>query len=283
MSLKGNMKKKFLLSITLVILLSCTKVGLLEATERNFVHSTLTFNTLKIGDNLTRSKLNEVGIKTGDVHNGLDERTKIIQDAVSGDNLLQIYSPKGGYGSKQTGAQVELKLDPSNQYYMEYTFKFSEDFSWGDQQRGGKLPGLTGGERCNPDFNCTGENGFAARFMWRYDGQGELYLYHMNKPGKYGESIPFIYPDGKRVKFEKGREYHIKEYVQLNSSPNAQDGQVIVWLDNQMVAKKEQIQFVTDDQQIDTLFLSTFHGGHDSSWAPQNDSYLYIDDLKVSK
>lgn len=271
--------KRFWNVIIALLILFILPLQIFAMENENYIIN-LNFDNFMVNEALTRSKLNQMGIQTSNWDNGLAQRTLIVPDSTG--NELEIFYPQGSYGSKQTGTQVEINLVASDEYYMEYNFRFDENFSWGSEHRGGKLPGITGGDRCNPNFHCTGENGFSARFMWRYDGYGELYLYHTQKPGSYGETIPFIYPSGERVQFERGREYNIKEYVKLNSSPEVSDGQVIVWIDDQIVVNKDNLHFISNEQQIDTFFFSTFHGGSNASWAPENDSYLYIDDITVA-
>lgn len=60
------------------------------------------------------------------------------------------------------------------------------------------------------------QNGFTARYMWREDGAAELYLYHMDKPGEYGERFKFVNDDGDPIKFEPGTWHNLVQRVQIN-------------------------------------------------------------------
>lgn len=266
--------------IILVMIISTMSLELEASTSQGYLINGFEG---KIGTAYTREMWENSGFTTTNWDNGLDSRSQISDQVVaSGDSALQIMYPSGNYGSQATGVQVELALEPLAEYYASYQIQFADDFSWGTTNRGGKLPGLTGGERCGSDFKCDGTDGFGARFMWRYAGYPELYLYAADmENGKYGDSIPFM-ENGEKVQFETGRWYTISEHVKLNTSASADDGLVEIWLDGTKVVNKEDITFITNEQQIDTFYFSSFHGGHDETWAPQVDSYAYFDNLKIS-
>ncbi|MFV0250071.1 MAG: polysaccharide lyase [Bacilli bacterium] len=240
----------------------------------------LDFSSLSINESLSRSKLNALGILTDNWDNGLSTRTKIIDD--NGNNILQVYYPAGGYGPQQTGMQVEFILNDNIEYYMSYDFMFDENFSFGSSSKGGKLPGITGGERCGSDFICDGTNGFSARFMWRSEGLGELYLYHADKTGSYGDDIAFM-SNGSQVQFSRNKWYNIKEYVKMNIEPNKYDAVVKIWINDILVVDITNIRLSTNGDMIDTFYFSTFHGGSTSAWAVGHDSYMYYDNINLSK
>ena len=210
------------------------------------------------------------------------ERTMVDdQIAYSGQKSLRIFYPKGKYGTAETGTQTPLEVSPKREYYASYRIRFSEDFSWGTTQFGGKLPGLTGGANCSGCQTCTGSNGFSARFMWRPGGRAALYLYHMDKPASCGEDHYLQYPDGDPVYFLRGEWMHIAQRVKINTGSN-HDGEVEVWVNGQKVLLLEGLRFVTDGSLIDNFYISTFHGGETPNWAPAIDSYTWIDDLIVA-
>ncbi len=241
------------------------------------------FEGYQPGEAFTRDKWEKEGFRPSDWDNGLEERTKITNDeAASGESSLEVTYPKGKYGSQDTGAQVELNIKPSQEYYSSYKIKFGDGFSWGSEKKGGKLPGLTGGDRCGDDFVCDGTDGFGTRYMWRDEGYPELYLYSAEqKNKKYGDDIPFMSGD-QQFQFETGKWYTITEHVKLNSSPTSDDGMIEIWVDGEQVLDLKNISFVTDNQLIDTYYFSTFHGGHDADWQPTVTSKAYFDDIKIS-
>ncbi len=222
------------------------------------------------------------GFTTGTWHNGLDNRTMIdTTQSVSGGKSLRVEYTKGGVGPQETGAQVELKFPSRDEAYMSYWMKFSDDFSFGTTSKGGKLPGLSGGKNCSGGDNCDGTNGFSARFMWRGEGQIVLYLYHMDKPSKWGEDHPLKYADGSNVVFERGTWHHIEERVRVNSTANAHDGEVQAWVDGKEVLFLDGLRFTTNGDKVDKLYFSTFHGGNDSAWVPTNTCHIWYDNIWI--
>jgi hypothetical protein len=210
------------------------------------------------------------------------ERTMIDdQKSYSGQKSLRIFYPQGKYGTAETGTQTPLQLSPKNEYYASYRLRFSEDFSWGTTQFGGKLPGLTAGGNCSGCQTCTGTNGFSARFMWRPGGRAALYLYHMDKATSCGEDHYLTYPDGEPVYFNRGEWLHIAQRVKINTASN-HDGEVEVWVNGQQVLFLQGLRFVNNGSLIDNFYISTFHGGDTPNWAPTVDSYLWLDDLVIS-
>ncbi len=248
--------------------------------EVNFYTS---FEDYKSGTAYTRDLWEEDGFNPNNWDNGLEERAKISSKRYStGSKSLEIEYDEDEYGSQDTGAQVELMLPPRDEYYASYKVKFEDGFSWGSDKKGGKLPGLTGGDKCGDDFVCDGTDGFSARYMWRDEGYPELYLYAADmESGQYGDDIPFQV-DGTDFQFETGKWYTITEHVKLNSDSDSDDGVVETWVNGEKVIDLDDITFVTNDQKIDTFYFSTFFGGHDKDWAPSNTSYSYFDDLKIS-
>lgn len=55
-----------------------------------------------------------------------------------------------------------------------------------------------------------------------------------------------------------------------------------VWVNGVELLNLEDLRFVNDGIRIDTFYVSTFHGGNTPDWGPLNDSYLWIDDIRIS-
>jgi hypothetical protein len=198
----------------------------------------------------------------------------------SGRKSLRVNYPAGGVGPQQTGHQAPCGLTPMDEYYLSYWLFFSEDFSWGSENQGGKLPGLSGGARCSGGETCDGRNGFTARYMWRENGRAVLYLYHMKKPGKYGEDYEFRNHSGEPVCFPKGEWVKLTQRVRVNSIGNS-DGEVQIWFNEEEVLNIKGISFVSNSDKVDALYFSTFHGGADTTWSPQNDCHIWFDDIMI--
>ncbi len=170
------------------------------------------------------------------------------------------------------GAQffADLGMSP-NSLRLSYYLRFSENF---DFVKGGKLPGLFGGTEVSGGEKPDGTNGFSTRFMWRKNGDGELYAY-LPSSKKYGTSI------GRgNWQFVPGKWHHLEQEVKLNQ-PGSNNGQVTVWLDGKKVLDEREITFrTTDALKIEGIFFSTFFGGGDASWATPKD--VFVDFAKFS-
>jgi len=215
--------------------------------------------------------------------NGFEQERAIIDSlyAHKGDNSLRVLYPKGNFGPHGTGVQTPIKFEPQEEVYMCYSLRFSENFTYGTTNFGGKLPGLATGKLCCGGQTCNGENGFTARFMFHENGVLLLYLYHMDKPGKYGHVFKVYNEDGSLFTFNKGQWYTITERVKINTGNNF-DGEVQCWLDGREVLALDSIRFVNNGDKIDNLFFSTFHGGGSNEYAPIEDCYIWFDDIIIS-
>ena len=252
-----------------------------------FVHAQLinstNFESQAVGTAYTRSIWQLDGFTTDTWDNGLVDRTIVDNStSISGTKSLRITYPVGQFGPGPNGAQVPLLFTPRDEVYMSYSLRFSENFTWGTTSYGGKLPGLAGGDNCSGGSSCDGTNGFSCRFMWRTGGQAVLYLYHMDKPDVYGEDHALVYPWGDNVVFEKGKWYHMAERVKINTNGTTYDGEVQVWVNGYEVLHLTGLRFTSNGDKIDNLYISTFHGGADATWAPTATCYTFIDDITIS-
>ena len=201
--------------------------------------------------------------------------------AHSGRQSLRILFPRGSVGPSEGGHQVSVQLEPAREYCLSYWVKFGEPFSWGGDREGGKLPGLGQGELCSGGQHCDGSNGFTARYMWREGGAVVLYLYHMDKPGVYGQDFPLRAADHSQVRFAPGQWTQLTQRVKINSGTRA-DGEIQVWVNGAEALSLTGFRLVNDGSLIDTFYVSTFHGGNSPAWGPLHDSYLWIDDIRIS-
>lgn len=244
--------------------------------------SSTNFEDFKSGSSLSREELQKKGFQTGTWDNSLATRTLLDTcQSASGRQSVRITYPKNGYGPSETGCQVQLKFEKRDEAYASYCLRFSENFSWGTTSYGGKLPGLSGGDNCSGGDACDGTNGFSARLMWRAGGKAVLYLYHMDKPDKFGEDFELIYPDGRQVVFERGKWYHVAERVKMNKDGSTYDGEVEIWINGQHVLLVQGLRFTSNGDKVDDLYISTFHGGDDETWCPTETCYTWLDDIRI--
>lgn len=214
---------------------------------------------------------------------GFDQSRCFIDDsfAVDGTKALRVKYPAGGVGPVESGAQAQLMFSERNEMYFSYWLRFNSNFDWGGTSEGGKLPGFGSGENCSGGENCDGNNGFTSRLMWRSGGRAVLYLYHMDKPGTYGEDIDLIYTNGKTVYFKKGIWYQVAQRVKINTDNNA-NGEIEIWINGEQVLTRNNIRYVNDGSLVDNFYFATFHGGTGSQWAPAIDCFTWFDNIIVA-
>ena len=162
-------------------------------------------------------------------------------------------APSGGAGFEQEAApRAENRC-------LHYEVRFAPGF---DFAKGGKLPGLYGGEAprgCLPEEQSVG---FSARLMWRAQGAGELYLYAPARDTRCGGSI------GRGAwRFVPGSWTSIDQEVAVNA-PGEANGRIRIWVNGHKVI--ERTDLTLRDQPgigVDGLLFATFFGGNDPSWA----------------
>jgi hypothetical protein len=203
------------------------------------------------------------------------DNTSVEEDAKSpGGRFLRVRYYKGGAspsasrrdGVREGGAQVlgTFESGPVDHVFLRYFVRFPANFEF---VKGGKLPGFYGGAQISGGHIPDGTNGFSTRFMWRTDGQGEVYAY-LPSSTRFGTSL------GRGSwHFARDQWQCIEQELKLNT-PGTADGAVHVWLDGKPVYQNEQLLFrTTASLRAEGVFFSTFFGGGDSSWAPPADTY----------
>ena len=197
-------------------------------------------------------------------------------------DFVQVDYPRGSAsqtveredGAAGGGAQSYWALgQPLQEAYLRYWVWFAPDF---DFVKGGKLPGLYGGEHTSGGDIPDGTNGFSTRYMWRADGKGEVYAY-LPSSVDHGSSL------GRGTwTFPRGRWACLEQRVHLNE-PGRADGVIDVWFEGTQVLHADSLTFrTTPDLQIDGLFFSTFFGGGDSSWASPKDQVARFGGFAIS-
>ncbi|MDQ1913492.1 hypothetical protein RAC89_24140 [Paenibacillus sp. GD4] len=194
---------------------------------------------------------------------------------VSGENdrHLRITYPPGQIGSQNSGGSFKAQLDPGTEYTAEYRVKFDSGFQW---VKGGKLPGICGGE-CNTGGDVPDGKGFSTRMMWRANGELVAYVYHLDQSGTYGEDIStgFSAPAGSWVT--------IKLRVKLNTANN-NNGILEVWINGTRKINRTNLRYMNDStKKIDTFYFSTFYGGSTSDFAPSSTNYARFDNFSIQK
>ena len=209
------------------------------------------------------------------------ENIEIISDSQS--QFLRVHYPSGSAspivasrdGAPWGGAQFYSPLAVGGQTRMRlrYRLRFSDNF---DFARGGKLPGMYGGDGNSGGNIPDGTDGFSTRLMWRGDGIGEIYAY-LPSSERYGTPI-----GQGNWQFSPGQWYVLEQELQLNQ-PGKADGQLRLWVNGQLVVEESDLVFRTvDTLHVDGLFFSTFFGGGDASWATPRDVYIDFSDFSLT-
>lgn len=216
---------------------------------------------------------------------GTEDNVEILAANESGHDepVLRVHYPAGtsspgdddnGRGQGGAGFYTEdTALSGSDRACLRYQVRFADDF---DFVQGGKLPGLYGGDAPSGGTRADGHNGFSMRFMWREQGQGELYEYVVNQEEEYGASV------GRGLwHFPAGRWVTIEQEVILNH-PQRDDGIARVWIDGVPILEQRGIVYRTSNAVgIDGMMFSTFFGGHGEGWRTPRDQYADFSDFRL--
>ena len=206
---------------------------------------------------------------------GLKE-ARVIQSK-SEPSSLRIFFPKGSatrslsrkYNLPEGGAQFLTSVPGFakggvDSATLDYQVRFAKNF---DFVKGGKLPGLFGGDHISGKEYPTGDNGFSTRLHWRADGYGEIKAYLPVDGG----SAPEI--GKKSFRFQAGKWHQIRQQVVLND-PKKQNGRLLMWFDGKLVINESKVFYRTSSRlKIEGLFFCTFFGGGTKEWASKKDTY----------
>ncbi|ORX79949.1 hypothetical protein K493DRAFT_200862, partial [Basidiobolus meristosporus CBS 931.73] len=195
--------------------------------------------------------------------------------------VLSVFYPAGSYSPKkslQVGG-VHFWSEPFgkgqfDRALLSYEVGFPANFSF---VKGGKLPGLYGGEPgtgCSGGSQSDGKMCFSLRLMWRELGVGEVYTYlPLSNRDKlcthpmitcndaYGQSI------GRGFDFNKGAWNRVALYVQVNTV-GKEDGVIQLYLNDSLWLDIREIPLRKEKGiGISSIMFSTFFGGNTPEYA----------------
>lgn len=180
---------------------------------------------------------------------------------------------------------VSVNVEPSRTYELEQSVKFEPGFQWGGEVESGKFGfGFAGGSA--PTGGKVADDGFSARMIWRGNGDGTaaagVYLYSVDRTLNLPFGDEFMIPD---FTIPVDEWFRVKIRVTANSSHDASDGLMQVWINDELSLVREGIQWQSAGGQplIDQVMYSSFHGGNTDQWSPQNEVYARFGDLCVYK
>jgi hypothetical protein len=140
--------------------------------------------------------------------------------------------------------------------------------------KGGKLPGLYGGEAPSGGKAVDGIAGFSMRLMWRADGDLEAYAYIADAAP--GSSIGRGF-----ARLQPGRWTTLELELRLNQ-PQLSDGRLALWVDGELKLQRDGLAYRRSAAlAIDGLMFSSFFGGDDASWASPLDQALEFRDFQL--
>lgn len=204
-----------------------------------------------------------------------------LEDGPDGHDFIRVRYPKGSINPSNkkaplggAGFLAPIKADGETEdVCLHYEVRFQDSFKFA---KGGKLPGLYGGDAPSGGDDVSGRDGWSIRPMWRKEGKGELYEYVANKKGKYGASVGrglYEWPDGRWVE--------IDIQTKLNT-PGEPDGITRLWVDGKLIMEQTDVVFRTvDDIHIDGIMFSTFFGGSSKAWKSPKDQHADFRDFKI--
>ncbi|KAI0648436.1 hypothetical protein C8Q79DRAFT_905886 [Trametes meyenii] len=199
----------------------------------------------------------------------------------------------GGLSFYATGPS-SVDLENAKEATLAYSVYFEDDFAF---NKGGKLPGLYGGDSYDIATSCSGgrrdDRCFSARFMWREQGEGELYTYlppsfDANKAvcdvkpfstcnDVYGASV------GRGAfSFKAGTRTTIGQRVRLNDA-GKENGELELFVEGKSIFNVKGLVFRDSDAgRFRGIQMQTFFGGSNSEWASPKDQSTYFSDFSVA-
>jgi len=207
--------------------------------------------------------------------------------------VLRVTYPEGSFSHDTGGAQLYTLWNTTdgssfNTMMVTYEVAFDAGFDW---VKGGKLPGLRGGlnsSGCSGGNKSDGLECFSSRIMWRASGHGENYAYIPTTNGlcsragiicnsDYGISL-----QRGAFAFVKGKWNRITMLVQMNSPPTSPNGNIAVYFNDLPAISKSSLQIrAADSVAANGLYLSTFFGGSDASWATPVTTHTYFRNIQL--
>ncbi|CAK5278319.1 unnamed protein product [Mycena citricolor] len=206
-------------------------------------------------------------------------------------------TPRGGFSFYAAGPS-NVNLATAKEVTLGYSVFFPKGFQF---NKGGKLPGLYGGDDAKTSLSCSGGRRdptcFSARLMWRTNGAGELYTY-LPDPSEgsqfaanqklckipnsdcnptYGDSI-----SRGAFTFKTGAWTTVAERLKLNT-PGQADGELELFVDGKSVINVAGL--VIRDKaagQIRGIQAQTFFGGATKDWASPLDQKAFFADFSMA-
>jgi len=205
-------------------------------------------------------------------------------------SVLQVTYPAGGI-SPTDGLQLYSLWNttaPLNSMLLSYEVAFDSGFDW---VKGGKLPGIRGGPNplgCSGGNQPNGTDCFSTRMMWRTNGQAEVYAY-IPTPNGLCNNNGILCNDDYGVSIQRGsfswvsgQWNRVTMLVQMNNPPNIANGNLQLYFNDVKAISQTNLQFRSSNiVSAGGLYISTFFGGSDLSWAPPATTHSYFRNFRL--
>lgn len=201
--------------------------------------------------------------------------------AITNSETLSVKLLKDEIG--QAGGTIcDIEIENGTEYILSYKLKFEDGFEW---TKGGKLPGLGGGEVYAGGQDVSVGDGWSFRPVWHYyDGINNNqpflspYAYYVDQPGIYGDEF------GERYTITDNAWYNIWIHIKMNTGTNS-DGKLHMKVNNSTVYYNSTFRWVTQNsgREIDELMWDIFRGGVGSDYIASDDYLIYFDTFVIDK
>ncbi|KAJ6588237.1 hypothetical protein B0H19DRAFT_922055 [Mycena capillaripes] len=251
--------------------------------------------------------LSEKTLRPFKVESGM---THAYTAAPDGKQAMQARYPKGSYipSKKPLGGisfyapgPAAVDITTAKEATFGYSVMFPKGFRF---VKGGKLPGIYGGDDPDTAVSCSGGRRdptcFSARLMWRTNGMGEMYTYIPSDPsgdahGQFAANAKICdIPNSEcnptygasiargAFNFTPGVWTTVSERVRLNTAGKA-DGELQLFVGGKSVIKVEGIILRDSDKgRMRGIQMQTFFGGSTKDWATPVDQEVYFADFSVA-
>ncbi len=209
-----------------------------------------------------------------------DGRVNVIDE--NGNKFIRVNYPQGGVGPHEGGAQWQVDFKDGfgtdyDELYVSYKVRFAKGF---DPVKGGKLPGMLGGQGNTGGKRANGYDGWSARMMWRTEAAAVFYVYHADMSGKYGDV--YEWGEVETQLFPAGKWVQVEHRIVMNS-PGDKNGVLQGWYNGVLAFDKRDMRYrKVDSFAIDGFYFSTFFGGNSDDWAPTRNETIDFDDFIFS-
>lgn len=202
-------------------------------------------------------------------------------------------SPAGGFSFYAPGPS-DVNIEGAKEVTFGYSVFFEKGFDW---VKGGKLPGVFGGNSFEDSVSCSGgrrdDKCFSARLMWRPNGEGEFYNYFPPSFGanrkqcnvapesdcndKFGASV------GRGAfHFKDGAWTTVAERVRLNDA-GKENGEIEMFVNGKSVINvKGLVLRGSDKGKFRGVQMQTFFGGSSNGFQASRDSKVWFKDFSLA-